>query len=163
MKRKPEKEIVQATPNGAACRGFLRRAAFSGRQPLPAPCRESPTRQTASRLRAMRAFTLTEVVIATFILSMGVVAVVGFLGWLIRSNIFTRGTAAATLYGQQAVERALTSEYQDMTCGHDRVSGYDRDWVIVSSNGMKSVVVTVSWKNLDGRTHSLVVRSGLAP
>lgn len=113
--------------------------------------------------RARGAFTLTEVMVATFILSMGVLAVVGFLGWLIRSNIFTRGTAAATLYGQQVVERVLTAEYQDLPAGHDRVAGYDRDWVIVTNNGMKSVVVTVSWNNLDGRTHSLVVRSGLAP
>jgi prepilin-type N-terminal cleavage/methylation domain-containing protein len=112
---------------------------------------------------ARRGFTLAEVVIALFILALGVLAVAGFHGMLIRSNIFTRGTAAATLYGQQIVERVLTAEYQDLPAGQDSVNGYDRRWVIVTENGMKSVVVTVTWKNLDGRTHSVVVRSGLAP
>lgn len=136
----------------------MKHAQTPGRRP-----RAEDSSRTGLGIRPQAGFTLAEVVIASFILLVGVLAVVGFLGGLIRSNIFTRGTAAATLYGQQVVERVLTSEYQDMLSGQDSVDGYDRRWTIVSSNGMKSVVVTVSWKNLDARTHSLVVRSGLAP
>jgi len=122
-------------------------------------------------LRNNRGFTLLEILIATVILTIGLLGVAGLTIGTIKGNLFSKNVTTATVISQGRLEDIQRAGYVDATTTNFPAAPDDVDMggVIFSrttsinnSNpapNMKKVTVTTSWNN---NTKSVVLSTILA-
>ena len=112
------------------------------------------TRFRRRRFTSNPGFTLVEVMVATFMMSIAGAAIYILIGTLIRTHVLSEHMATATTLAQAKVDELRAADYATISNGQDVVTGFRREWTIAPYANLhaKAVRATVSWEHLDGRT-----------
>ena len=108
--------------------------------------------------RGARGFTLIEIMIALFILSVGLLAVATMQISAIRGNAMGNDVTHATLLAQDMLEQLKSSTNILTVADSNDVEGiYNRSWTLTAASGVaRTAAVTVSWTTM-GNTHNVVL------
>lgn len=112
-----------------------------------------------------KGFTLIEVMIAIFILVVGLLGVAGVATTVINGNAFSREITTATTLAQDKMEELKDTTYSNIASGSDtQESIYTRTWTSTPDSpdaDMKTIDVTVQflWK---GATHNVTLKTIVA-
>jgi len=103
-------------------------------------------------------FTLVEIMIALFILSVGLLAVATMQISAIRGNAMGNDVTHATLLAQDMLEQLKSSTNILTVADSNDVEGiYNRSWTLTAASGVaRTAAVTVSWTTM-GNTHNVVL------
>ena len=103
-------------------------------------------------------FTLVEIMIALFILSVGLLAVATMQISAIRGNTMGNDVTHATLLAQDMLEQLKNSTNISTVADGNDVDGiYNRSWTLTAASGVaRTATVTVSWTTM-GNTHNVVL------
>ena len=103
-------------------------------------------------------FTLVEIMIALFILSVGLLAVATMQISAIRGNAMGNDVTHATLLAQDMLEQLKSSTNILTVADSNDVEGiYNRSWTLTAASGVaRTATVTVSWTTM-GNTHNVVL------
>lgn len=110
-------------------------------------------------------FTLIEILIAIFILAVGLLGVAGVATTVINGNAFSNKITTATTLAQDKMEEMNGVGYANITGGSDtQQSIYTRTWTVTPDSpaaGMKTIEVKIEfqWK---GTTHNVTLKTMLA-
>ena len=109
-------------------------------------------------------FTLIEVMIAIFILTVALLGVAGMAATVINGNAFSKEITTATTLAQDKMEELKNTDYGSIVSGNDADSIYTRTWTIAADTpaaGMKTIEVKVEfpWK---GATHNVTLKTLMA-
>jgi prepilin-type N-terminal cleavage/methylation domain-containing protein len=103
---------------------------------------------------AVQGFTLIEVLIAMFLLSVAIFAIISTTPLLIKENALDKMATTATTLAKDKMESLKNQSYQsygNLSTGTDSVtmdSTYTRSWTVSPNTpaaNMKTIAVTVSW------------------
>jgi len=106
-----------------------------------------------------KGFTILELIVATTILSIGVLGLGVIFPTAMRSSLLTKQNSQAVEYCQQTIEYLRTLNYEDDdliagTHGPDTLENkFSREYVITDDHPtteMKRIVVTVTWQQRGG-------------
>ncbi len=111
-------------------------------------------------------FTLIEIMIAMFVLSVGLLGAAGVATTVINGNVFSNKITTATTLAQDKMEELKGTAYASITPGGPETleSIYTRTWTATPDSpaaGMKAIDVTVTfpWK---GATHNVTLKTIVA-
>lgn len=135
---------------------------------------------TAARRRAEGGFTLIEVIIASALLGLEMLAVTALFTAAVRSNAYAQRLTSASTLGQNALEEAKNTPYANLALMNGTVC-FDKDMattacgtplavytrqVAVAGNtpvsGMSQLNVVVVWRDDKGGSHSTTMASGIS-
>jgi prepilin-type N-terminal cleavage/methylation domain-containing protein len=106
-----------------------------------------------------RGFTLIEILIAIFILSVVLLSLSSMVYSIMRSNSLSKETSTATTLMQDQMERLKNTALTSLTSGTDSVSlgniTYSRVWSLTSAANIRTITVTVNWT--DRGSHSVTM------
>jgi len=108
--------------------------------------------------RSAAGFTLAEIMVALLVVVLGILAFSQFLGTISRAAGFSRQMTEATALAQEKTEELLREQYATLAGGSDTVGDYRRQWSISNQAVRTSILVTVDWDDIDGRSRQSVVR-----
>ncbi len=104
-----------------------------------------------------RAFTLIELLIALFILSVVLLALSTMVYSVMRATAQSKGMATATTLAQDRMESLKNTSFTSLTSGSDSTSlgniTYNRTWTVSTVGNIRTITVTVSWT--DHRPHNV--------
>ena len=110
-----------------------------------------------------KGFTLVEILIAIFILAVGILGVIGVTTTVINGNSFSKRVTTATILAQEKMEELKGEDYASIASdGPDTVQSiYTRTCTVVTDTpavGTKTIEVTVQfdWK---GTTHDVTLKT----
>ncbi len=138
-----------------------------GGNPLSPPLKKGDT----GGFYGEKGFTLIEVLIATLVLTIGLLSLATLAGTVIRGNSFSNKMTTATTLTQERLEEVQRVGYANAnsldTAGNPEAitannNSYSRTTTVQSSSpaiGMKTVTVTASW---DAGAHSVALGTILA-
>ncbi|MCK4533917.1 MAG: prepilin-type N-terminal cleavage/methylation domain-containing protein [Syntrophobacterales bacterium] len=112
-----------------------------------------------------KGFTLIEIMIAMFILVIGLLGVAGVAVTVINGNAFSKEITTATTLAQDKMEELKNTRYSNITSGSDtQESIYTRTWTSTPDSpaaDMKTIDVTVQfqWK---GTAHNVTLNTIVA-
>ncbi len=113
---------------------------------------------------SQRGFTLTEILIALFILSFVLLSLSAMVISVMRATAQSKGMAIATTLAQDKMESLKSLKYSSLTSGSDSVIigkvTYDRRWTVSPSGNIKYINVTVSWGDPLSRNVSITTLRG---
>jgi len=111
-------------------------------------------------------FTLIEIMIAIFILMVGLLGVAGVATTVINGNAFSNRVTTATTLAQDKMEELKGTAYSSITTGGPETQGsiYTRTWTVTPDSpaaGMKTIEVAVAfpWK---GTAHNVTLKTMVA-
>jgi Tfp pilus assembly protein PilV len=106
-------------------------------------------------------FTLPEVVVAAFLLTITGVGIYALSSSFVRMNAFAADMASALGVGEAKVEEIHGMAYSNVVAGADTVDDYTRAWTVNTGvqPGVKMVVVTVAWTNLHNKAQEVKART----
>ena len=105
-------------------------------------------------------FTVSEVLMATFILVLGMAGVMGLISRLSRVTYASAHTTGAVTLGQDKMEELLGGNYAALAGGSDQVCLFSRAWTVsAATNRVKALTVTVGWADPAGRTSVITLQS----
>ena len=107
-------------------------------------------------------FTLIEVMIAIFILTVGLLGAAGMAATVINGNAFSKEITTAAMLAQDKMEELRTVDWNGLQDGNDTISGsqgirYQRTWTVAPTGTMKAINLAVNWN--DGHDHSIQITS----
>lgn len=98
---------------------------------------------------SQRGFTLTEILIALFILSFVLLSLSAMVISVMRATAQSKGMAITTTLAQDKMESLNNLRYSLLTSGSDSILRenitYHRQWTVTPSGNIKYINVTVSW------------------
>jgi type IV pilus assembly protein PilV len=109
----------------------------------------------------MAAFTLLEVLVAIFILSIGLSGIAAFTGFISNYNQQANNVMSATTLAQDKLEELKNTIYSGVGSSSDTDAIFTRTWNVISDcpdMNMKTVEVTVSW-NWKSKTRNVVLKT----
>lgn len=104
---------------------------------------------------------LMEVLVTIFISSLVLAGLAIYMTSSARANFFARKMRLATIFAERKLEELKNANFDSITNGSDKVEGFTRRWVVTAdatSARLKQVVITVSWVDILGVTHSITIR-----
>ena len=107
-------------------------------------------------------FTLIEIMIAIFILAIGLLGAAGVATTVINGNLLSKNVTTATTLAQGKMEELKGTSYSSISSGSDtQESVYTRTWTVTSDSpatGMKTIeaAVAFSWR---GSTHNVTLKT----
>ncbi len=111
-----------------------------------------------------RGFTLTEILIALFILSFVLLSLSAMVISVMRATAQSKGMAIATTLAQDKMESLKSLKYSSLTSGSDPVIigkvTYDRRWTVSPSGNLKIIHVAVTWSGPPSHGVSLTTLRG---
>jgi Tfp pilus assembly protein PilV len=110
-----------------------------------------------NRKRSKAGFSLVETVVATMVLSVGVLCVVNLTRWSFQAMYETeRATLATQLSQSKLDENRGKNLFDSLTSGRDTTNGITRTWTVTPvETALKQVVVVVQWTALPGHSRSI--------
>ncbi len=139
---------------------------------------------SSNKLRNQTGFSLIEALVATAILALGLLAVLGAFPLAMRTNKEAERASLASVYARTKLEQLLTTSYDEVDTGtietRARLSTdpanvaytLERETTVtlvdanlntsVSDVGLKKIATTVFWPNRQGGSKSLTLTSILA-
>ena len=97
-------------------------------------------------------FSLIEVLIAIFILAIGILAVVSMQTAAMHGNFKAVGLTEASIFAEDRMERILAQDYDSIGSGQQTVGGrYGATWTVQNDTPVantKTVAVTVAWEDM---------------
>jgi prepilin-type N-terminal cleavage/methylation domain-containing protein len=116
----------------------------------------------ARNLKRRRGFTLVEVVVASLLLGLGIVALYGLTGMISRMNALGEDVRTALNVGANRVEELISAG--SGSSGSNQMRSYSSRWTVANTNAdAKTVVVSVNWTGIDSVSHRVELRSVLSP
>ena len=110
--------------------------------------------------RKENGFTLIEVVIACAIFAMGIMGIYGLTAWIQRANDFSNKMTSATAIAQANLEQVMANSFSAIADGSAADGLFNTTWTVTSLNAdLKSILLTTSWNDVDGRSHEVVLRT----
>ncbi len=111
-------------------------------------------------LKRKAGMTLTETLIASFILVLGMTAISRLVTSLTSASVQSGRMTAATEVAQEKMEEMLATRHQDLESGSDQPAPFERSWTVTEhEEGYKSIVVEVSWTDSLGITRDMTLDS----
>ena len=111
-------------------------------------------------------FTLIEVMIAIFILTVGLLGAAGMAATVINGNAFSKEITTAATLAQDKMEELKNTDYASVASGGPEIqqSIYTRTWTVAADTlaaGIKTIEVKVEfpWK---GNTHNVTLKTIVA-
>ncbi|MBD3321174.1 MAG: prepilin-type N-terminal cleavage/methylation domain-containing protein [Chitinivibrionales bacterium] len=99
-------------------------------------------------------FTLVEIIIAMFILTLVAFGLHGYLFSFIQSNKNSKDISMATSLGNQKLESLRSTPYDEIESDSDIAKNkYYRVWEIASDDNKKTIDLTVAWPQETGSHH----------
>jgi len=118
---------------------------------------------TTNRRRSRAGMTLTEVLVASFLLVLGMTAIARLVTVLSAASIMSGNVTAATELAQQKLEELLTVDFASVQSGADQVDAFDRTWTVVAHGAeAKEVVVEIVWRDVMGVSRDMSLQSWVA-
>ncbi len=126
------------------------------------------TRMVRYRPIPSSGFTLVEVMIAMLILSIGLLAIVGMLGFAIQANGFSSKMSLATRSAQEKLEELKNAPFLTVVTDSDTVdaNGLTRSWTVTDNTPIlnnKTIVANVTWDDEKGASHAVQLSAVIAP
>ena len=122
-------------------------------------------RRVAPVARGGRGFTLVELIVAVFLIGVGLMGLAALSTSVSRANHQSSSLTTASALAQDRLEAFRAEPYAAMASGGDTrtVDGlaYTRTWTVTEDDpepGLKTIAVTVSW-TARGRSHSTTLRT----
>ena len=110
--------------------------------------------------RSRSGVTLVESLMAAFVLTIGVVGILGMVNGLSLQSFFSTRNALAADVARRRMELLLNTDYALLSGGNERVGLFNSAWTVGGAvNRTKTVTVTVQYNGPSGRTRSVVVHS----
>ena len=107
--------------------------------------------------------TLTEVLVASFLLVFGMTAIARLVTALSAASLMSGHMTEATEIAQQKIEELLTIDYASVQSGTDQESTFVRSWTVIErGEEIKEVMVDVAWHDAMGITRDIQLRSWVA-
>jgi prepilin-type N-terminal cleavage/methylation domain-containing protein len=107
-------------------------------------------------------FTLIEVMIGMVILSVGLLMLLPMMVVSMQANDFARGYSEASMMIKEKMESL--KNMSNPTSGTDSVGTAARTWVVTDAeNGLKQLVINVTWVDRDGKVRSNSMMSYMMP
>ena len=121
-----------------------------------------------------KGFTLVEVMVATLILGIGIIASLGMVEAGRTGVNSGRATSDAAVLAKDKMEGMLAVSYQDLvngsTTGEENMNGYARRWHVEKNSpreDLSRIRVIVEWKNSRGTPHrfelATLIAEGVLP
>ena len=114
----------------------------------------TPTQQSAKD-----GFTLIEVMVSIFILTISLAGSYNLMNWMVRTNGFCNRITLATTTAQDKVDDLVEERFSNITSGTDTVSIFERTWTVSTEGARKHIQVAVRWQNLNDSQREVVVRT----
>lgn len=116
------------------------------------------------KARSRSGFTLTEIVIATMVVGIGVAGVMSLVVWMVRANDWSGDLSNASTLGQDKLEDLLDTSYLNIAGGSDTVDEFQRTWTINTSpsNTHKTINIHVEWTRMDNQVSDVDLVSVLS-
>jgi prepilin-type N-terminal cleavage/methylation domain-containing protein len=106
-----------------------------------------------------RGFTLTEVIIATFLFFIVAVSSLQLLAWGVRANALSINSTDAMNTAQDKMEELLGLGLDNIIAGSDVQGAFSRSWLTNDQGLAEAVRVTVSWSDVKGAPHSVSINN----
>jgi prepilin-type N-terminal cleavage/methylation domain-containing protein len=106
-----------------------------------------------------RGFTLSEVVAAILLFSIGAIGVIGLASAVARMNDLADRVTVATRLAGNKIDDLLGQKYSTLASGTDTVASFVRTWNVTTSTvpDSKAVRVTLNWQDLKGGQHQIAL------
>jgi prepilin-type N-terminal cleavage/methylation domain-containing protein len=107
-----------------------------------------------------RGFTLIEILIAIFILSVVLLSLSSMVYSIMRSTSLSKETSRATTLMQDQMERLKNTPLTSLNSGSDPPTSlgnitYSRTWSVTTAGNIRTITVTVNWT--DRGSHSVTM------
>ena len=101
------------------------------------------------KIKNQRGFTLTELLISLFILSVVLLALSTMVYSVMRATAQSKGMATATTLAQDRMESLKNTSFSSLASGSDSTSlgniTYNRTSTVITVGNIKTITVAVSW------------------
>jgi prepilin-type N-terminal cleavage/methylation domain-containing protein len=119
------------------------------------------------RLTGRRGFTLIEVIVALFVISITVMALGPMMAGITRGNIYGQYVTIASGRIQEKVEELKNKPYANVVSGTESLTGLamTRTWTVVAEpvpNALKEVDISVDWKDRMGQSQHVSLKTFIA-
>ncbi|OGV45461.1 MAG: hypothetical protein A2X46_01090 [Lentisphaerae bacterium GWF2_57_35] len=116
-----------------------------------------------TRRTSRAGFTLVEIVVATFLLVLGLTGIHNLLYWIMYATSMSGQRTQAAALTQDKMEELLGAGFSASASGSAVQSIYDLVWVVdAPGNGEQEVTVRVSWEDFKKRSHEITTQAILA-
>lgn len=109
-------------------------------------------------------FTLIEVLIALFVLSMVLLPMSTMVYSVMSATALSKEVSTATTLAQDLMERFKNLSFSSLNSGNDStILGnvtYDRQWTVSTAGNMKTIAVTVNWTDRIPHNVSMTTQRG---
>jgi type IV pilus assembly protein PilV len=110
-------------------------------------------------------FTLIEVIIAIFVLTVGILSLASVTVMVIKGNAFSKTMTTATTLASDQLEMLKNTPYASIAStsysGVTGFPGYERRWTVTPSGNQKTIVMEVRWK-WQGNYHNVTLNTIVA-
>ena len=109
-------------------------------------------------------FTLIEIMVAVFLLTIGLLGLMSVSVMVISGNSFSKTMTTATTLAKDKLEELQNTSYADITSStsaETKETIYQRSWTVTANSpgtNMKTIVVVVTWP-WQGQTRDVTLRS----
>jgi Tfp pilus assembly protein PilV len=107
-------------------------------------------RANAWRVKRTRGFTVVEVVVATLVLTVGVLALAGTAAAVSRMERWGQHRGESAVAATARLEQLRSGGCGSLTSGRDSTGRYRLQWTVATAGALRSVALTVSYA--DGRS-----------
>lgn len=102
-----------------------------------------------SKIKNNEGFTLIEIMIAVFILTVALLSLASVTVMVIKGNSFSKGMTTATTLAKAQLETLKNADYTTIaSTSYASVTdfpGYERRWTVTASGNQKTIVMDVRW------------------
>lgn len=119
-----------------------------------------------SKGKKNKGFTLIEIMITVFILTVALLALASVTIMVIKGNSFSKGMTTATTLAKDQLETLKNTPYMNINDNPSYVSvtgfpGYERMWRVYTSGNQKTIVMNVRW-TWQGSYHTVILNNIIA-
>lgn len=112
-----------------------------------------------------KGFTLIEIMVAIFILTVGILSLVSVTVMVIKGNAFSKTMTTATTLASDQLETLKNTLYASIaSTSYTSVTGfpgYERRWTVTTSGNQKTIVMEVRW-TWQGNYHNVTLNTIIA-
>jgi type IV pilus assembly protein PilV len=125
------------------------------------------TKRRARSARRESGFTMVEVLVALFIMTISLAALIGLTASGMKANAYARHATEASVVAEDKLEQLRVMTPANLTSGNDTcdakafvtaTGSYTRTWTVSWNGSLATLTVRVSWSE-DGQPHAITYRT----